>query len=65
MGLQELAERLLKLGIYTMSKEEAVAMIEECAKQLNLDLSEADLEKTREILSKGKPMAEILTSSPP
>ncbi|MFQ5711756.1 MAG: hypothetical protein ACE5GD_08250 [Candidatus Geothermarchaeales archaeon] len=53
-------ERLARLGVYTMGGEEAAAMLRETAHKLGLDLKKADLEKTREILGRGTPMAQII-----
>lgn len=60
MATSKLAERLFKAGIYTMSKEEAVSMIEEFANKLGINLRKADMERTREILRKGKPLSKIV-----
>ena len=60
MATSRLADRLFKAGIHTMSREEAVSMIEDFANKLSIDLRKADLEKTREILKKGKPLSKIV-----
>jgi len=43
-----------------VSAGEAVSMIREGAHKLGLDLSKADMEKTRDILSRGTPLSEIV-----
>ena len=60
MATSRLAERLFKAGILTMSREEASSMIEDFANKLGIDLRKSDLEKTREILKKGKPLSKIV-----
>ncbi|RLI78905.1 hypothetical protein DRP07_10615 [Archaeoglobales archaeon] len=60
MSTSKLAERLFKAGIHTMSKEEAISMIEDFANKFSIDLRKADLDKTREILKKGKPLSRIV-----
>ena len=60
MATSRLADRLFKAGIHTMSREEAVSMIEDFASKLGIDLKKADIEKTREILKKGKPLSKIV-----
>jgi len=60
MATTRLAERLFKTRIHTMSKEEAISMIEDFANKLSIDLKKANLDKTREILKKGEPLSKIV-----
>jgi len=60
MATSRLAERLFRAGIHTMSREEAVSMIEDFANRFSIDLKKADLERTREILKKGEPLSKIV-----
>lgn len=60
MATSRLADRLFKAGIHTMSREEAVSMIEDFVNKSSIDLRKADLEKTREILKKGEPLSKTL-----
>ncbi len=45
MATSRLAERFFRAGICTMSREEAVSMIEDFANRLSIDFKRADLEK--------------------
>ncbi len=60
LRVAKLADKLVKSGICTITGEEAVTMIRDAASRLNIDLEQADLERTREILSRGKPMSQII-----
>ena len=58
--IAKVAEKLVKSGLYTMTGEEAESLLKYAASRLNVDLTKADLEKTREILSKGTPLSKIV-----
>ena len=60
MATSKLADRLFRAGIHTMSREEAISMIEDFTNKLSIDLKKADLEKTREILKKSEPLSKIV-----
>jgi len=60
LRVAKLADKLVKSGICTITGEEAVAMIRDVASRLNIDLEQADLERTREILSRGTPLSKII-----
>lgn len=56
----EPVERYLKTGLFAMSKEEVVLMLEDIARRLNISLDEASLERTREILGRGESVSKII-----
>jgi len=59
-GLAEAAERYMRARVNVMSRAEAHAYLTKIASNLGVDLKRADLEKTRELLSKGTPLSRII-----
>ena len=60
MATSKLADRLFRAGIHTMSREEAISMIEDFANKSGIELRKANLEKTREILKRGESLSKIV-----
>ena len=60
MATSKLADRLFRAGIHTMSREEAISMIEDFANKSGIELRKANLEKTREILKRGKSLSKTV-----
>lgn len=58
--LEKAVHRLAKTGVYTMTPKEAHAYCMKIAKDLNLDLSQANLAETKNILSKGMPLSHLI-----
>jgi len=58
--LAEAAERYMRARVNVMSRAEAHAYLTKIAFNLGVDLKRADLEKTRELLSKGTPLSRII-----
>jgi len=58
--LAKIAAGFIMSGAYTLTGQEAGALLREAAAKLGIDLRKADMERTREILSKGTPLSHLV-----
>jgi len=59
-GLERVAERFIKAGVYALTPEQASSQISSLASKLGIDLTKANLEETRRSLAKGTPLSKVI-----